>query len=164
MIPVSNLFEIEDKYKNKTHGYSGYTVGKRWHGKDMVPGQKIDERKAFHRIGAMQDESLRGKRLAKGAAIGAGLGALTAGAAELASKGNIDPKEAAFLVGAGSVGGAAIGSGISAIRGHYTAAKKLGYGKIGRTLAAMGVGPYIVGATTPKHINDIEERKAEKKK
>lgn len=126
---------------------------------------KADISKASQRVGLSVDEGLRAKRLAKGAGIGAGTGALLGAAGAIAHSiddkdwENIDPPNKFVSLGSqtalGTLGGAALGAGIAQLVGHYKAMKKMGYGKVGKTL---GITTPLAAITKPKALRDKEKK------
>jgi hypothetical protein len=118
----------------------GHYVGK---GSVDNPEGKIDERKPLHRMGVLIDKTYGMKQL-KGAGIGAALGT---GLGVLAATRDDNPT-AFGAVGAGT--GAILGAGASAARQGWKAAKRLGYGTIGKTAAATPMIGGLAGIARPK--------------
>jgi len=126
---------------------------------------KIDEKSKMDRVGAMSNEMYNAKRMSVGGGIGALIGAGLGGSAGRSIIEKLDDGTEDFnqikpyinVAGklAGGVLGAGTGAAVGAAKGAYTAAKKLGYGRVGRI--ATGVGGPLVGLTTPKRIQDSKK-------
>lgn len=132
--------------------YAGSALG-HYIGKKSVekPDKPINVKSRAHRLGAMASEEMNAKRIAAGAASGAGAGlaGLALAPEELKDKIATLATENPALAGALAALPIAIGSGVAAAVGRVKAAKKLGYGKLGKTSAAIGLGD-LTALTTPK--------------
>jgi hypothetical protein len=124
----------------------GHYVGK---GSVDNPEGKIDERKPLHRMGVLTDKTYGMKQL-KSAGIGAALGG--AGLAALAKHGGAENPALFGAIGAGT--GAVLGAGASAARQGWKAAKRLGYGTIGKTAAATPMIGGLTGIARPKALKN----------
>jgi len=171
---VDYLFEAEKKevaepYKMKNVG-SGYgkwfgtvaaglsgTVAGHYIGKNAPnnPEAPADTKKPFHRAGIIADEQMNAKRMLKGAGIGA-VGGLAAGGLaalhpDVREAIQDDPKKIALLAALAT----GIGIGGGTMVGGYKAAKKLGYGKVGK---AFGTLTPLTGIAKPKAQKDKESK------
>ena len=135
-------------------GFPGMVAG-HYIGKNTPENPKAtaDLKKKSHRAGIIASEQMNAKRILKGAGIGLGTGAaLGAGASLL----DLDigkilsdyPVKAAVMSGLlGASGGMMVGG--------YKGAKKLGYGKVGKTIATLTP---LAGLGKPK-VQQDESRK-----
>jgi len=163
MISITNyLFENEKKddedFKMK-HVGSGYgkwagsaalgipgMIAGHYIGKSIPdnPEAKFDPKKRLDRVGILLDSRLNAKRMAIGAGIGLGAVGLAA----------LDPEVREAIIR--SDPNLAVAAGITGMAGGmmvggYKAAKKLGYGKVGRI---MGTLTSLAGLGTPKVLKD----------
>ena len=152
---------------------AGHYVGK---SQISEPHKSIEEKKASHRIGVVGHETYNAKRMAKGAALGAvggvaGMEGLKQYLKHYRAQHEVsnveyiqylsqrvieEDDEYDFSRPIGAAGGAILGTVAAMKVGSYKAAKRLGYGKLGK--AASFVGGPIVGLLKPKTIRQSEKK------
>ena len=137
-------------------------------GKSAVknPNKPINVKNPLHRNGIIANRSMTSKGLAGGLA-GAGIGGLVGLGAGLMTvthklqqedidideddpRFNAAVKTAAKITSLGALGGTVAGSYMAQRKGLKSAAKKMGYGKFGQTMATVPVLNSYVGHTTPE--------------
>ncbi len=125
----------------------------------------MDEKSSFDRIGAITDKKFNRKTFKAGIkpAIVGGVAGAVGGAALGYSQAKKISDSAAVAAGGAGIGALAAGAGgtiVKGLRQGHKAAKKIGYGKVGRIAAAITP---LTGLTTPKDQKDKDKKDKGKK-